>query len=154
MAELHEDDIKFVVDRYSEDRFNTEKALKAFHSRRGRRLTFRRPASVIASCMASLAIMSAAGIGIYQIHEHAKTNAEQAALPPAPPAAEYPASRTFVYEGTALEQVLDELSAYYGCQLSCSEKGKHLTATFPDDGIENIIPLIEEALDTKIKIAK
>ena len=60
----------------------------------------------------------------------------------------------FVYENAPLDQVLAELSAYYGCTLTADPTDKRLTATFPDDDIELIISTIEAALQIKITLER
>lgn len=61
------------------------------------------------------------------------------------------ATGTFVYENTPLEEVLRELSAYYGVRLSSEDTGKMLTAEFDtDEGVDGIVALIEQSLGTHI----
>ena len=55
------------------------------------------------------------------------------------------------YDFTPLEEVLRELSAYYGVRLSSEDTGKMLTAEFDtDEGVDGIVALIEQSLGTHI----
>lgn len=59
---------------------------------------------------------------------------------------------TFIYERTPLSVVLKELSDYYHVRLTTVESDKVLTAEFEtDDDLNEIISLIEESLEVKIK---
>ena len=60
----------------------------------------------------------------------------------------------FSYDNTPLESVLEELSNYYGVSLRCSQEGKRLTAEFSTESLEDIIGLIENALDVTITVEK
>lgn len=60
----------------------------------------------------------------------------------------------FVYDDTPLEKVLADLSKYYGVSLNCAKTHKKLTAEFPAESLEEILDLIEAALDVEIEIEK
>ena len=60
----------------------------------------------------------------------------------------------FVYDDTPLEKVLADLSKYYGVSLNCAKTQKKLTAEFPAESLEEIVDLIEAALDVEIEIEK
>lgn len=60
------------------------------------------------------------------------------------------ATGEFRYEATPLETVLQELSAYYGVTLTTASVGKRLTGTFSTDSLDEILDLIESALDTPV----
>lgn len=60
----------------------------------------------------------------------------------------------FVYDDTPLEKVLADLSKYYGVSLNCAKTLKKLTAEFPAESLEEIVDLIEAALDVEIEIEK
>ena len=49
-----------------------------------------------------------------------------------------------------MEQVLAELSAYYGCTLTTAPTDKRLTGTFPDGDVKRIVSAIESALGIQI----
>lgn len=60
----------------------------------------------------------------------------------------------FVFEDTPLREVLESLSGHFGVRLRCAEEGKRLSAEFKDERLEDIILLVEEALDVKIDVVK
>ena len=60
------------------------------------------------------------------------------------------ASRLFRYEDTPLSEVLRELSALFGRDFSTDQPERRLTGEFEGDNPEEILGLIEEALDLKI----
>ena len=61
------------------------------------------------------------------------------------------ATGEFRYEATPLETVLQELSAYYGVSLSADAPGKCLTGTFSTESLEEILSLVESALDVTVR---
>lgn len=60
------------------------------------------------------------------------------------------ATGRFHYDSTPLEVVLEELSAYYGVSLSAPAEGKCLTGDFTTDSLDEILELVEQALDVRI----
>lgn len=150
MNEIKEKELEFVVKSYDSGRFNPEKAISKFHaSHRGSQL--RRWWMTAAATAASVVIAVAAGITIH--HFEMVTSAKDA------PHAEtlifnpnVAATHEFIYEAAPLDEVLSELSAYYGCSLKTDAHGKVLTATFPDGDIDFIVSMIEKALDVDITV--
>lgn len=60
------------------------------------------------------------------------------------------ATGKFVYRNTPIEEVLKELSLYYGTPLYSSAHYRTITGEFKADSLEEIITLIEKTLDIKI----
>ena len=60
------------------------------------------------------------------------------------------ATGKFVYRNTPIEEVLKELSLYYGTPLYSSAHNRTITGEFKTDNLEEIIALIEKTLDIKI----
>lgn len=60
------------------------------------------------------------------------------------------ATGRFHYDTTPLERVLEDLSAYYGVSLSSPAEGKCLTGDFTTDSLDEILELVEQALDVRI----
>ncbi len=61
------------------------------------------------------------------------------------------ATGLFEYESTPLEDVLEELSEYYGVSLTASDYDRSLTASFEtSDSLEDIIDMISLATETTI----
>ena len=60
------------------------------------------------------------------------------------------ATGKFVYKNTPIDDVMKELSIYYGTSLYASEHFKTITAEFKTDSLNEIISLIEKTLDIKI----
>lgn len=60
------------------------------------------------------------------------------------------ATGKFVYRNTPVEEVLKELSLYYGTPLYSSAHYRTITGEFKTDNLEEIIALIEKTLDIKI----
>lgn len=58
---------------------------------------------------------------------------------------------SFRFDNAPLQQVLDELSRYYGVNLKTAPTSKRLTATFAKKNLDEIIRLIEKALNVKIE---
>lgn len=66
------------------------------------------------------------------------------------------ATGTFHFDNTPLENVLRDLSDYYGVQLYCDNTSKRLSGDFHADpsptNLQEIIHVIEQTLDVKIQI--
>lgn len=60
------------------------------------------------------------------------------------------ATGKFVYKNTPIDDVMKELSIYYGTSLYASEHFKTITAEFRTDSLDEIISLIEKTLDITI----
>lgn len=59
---------------------------------------------------------------------------------------------TLVFDDARLEDVLGQLRHVFSVTLACETAGKRLTAEFRSEPLEDILLLIEEALDVKIKV--
>ena len=148
MKEINEKELEFVARFYDHDRYDTDKAIERFHNVHRERNP-RRWLITAAATAASVAIAFAAGytIHISRIAPEPAAEIENVVLNP-----DVAQTHVFVYEAAPLNDVLAELSSYYGCKLKTDAKGKVLTATFPDDDIDFIVSLIEKALDVNITI--
>lgn len=56
----------------------------------------------------------------------------------------------FAFDDTPLEDVIASLSEFYGVRLRCNTLGKRLSAEFRGECLEDIVGLIEDALDVRI----
>ena len=150
MKEIKDKELEFVAKFYDHDRYDPEKAIAKFHDAH-RETNPRRWWMTAAAAAASVAIAFAAGytIHISRITSEPAAEIENVVLNP-----DVAQTHVFVYEAAPLNDVLAELSSYYGCKLKTDAKGKVLTATFPDDDIDFIVSLIEEALDISISVEK
>ena len=152
MAEFNEDDLRYVSSLYDKKRFDTKRAIARFNEETSKESNHRRWWTTAATVAASAAIAFAAGWGIVSTikdRHPAVTKQEIVVLNP-----DVAVTHKFVYEDAPIADVLKELSEYYHCTLRTKPLDKHLTATFPDDDIEFIVSLIEEALDIEITIEK
>lgn len=59
------------------------------------------------------------------------------------------ATGKFIYRNTPIDEVLKELSLYYGTLLYASEHERTITGEFKTDDLGEIIALIEKTLDIK-----
>lgn len=154
MTEFNEEDLSFVTSKYDNDRFDTKKAIARFNvetaSASGGR---HRWWTTTAAVAASAAIAFAAGVGIATAVREKPVEEpllqEVVVLNP-----DVATTHEFVYENASITDVLKELSAYYHCTLTTGQTDKHLTATFPDDDIDFIVSLIEDALGITITIER
>lgn len=151
MTDFNETDLSFVARRYREGRYDTRKAIARFHETNKVTTTRRRWWATAAAAAASIVLVFAAGYGIRTWVRNAQKPAPVEQLTLNPNVAK---THMFVYENAPLDQVLAELSAYYGCTLTADPTDKRLTATFPDDDIELIVSTIESALHLKITLER
>lgn len=61
------------------------------------------------------------------------------------------AMNVFIYKDVPIEDVLKELSAFYGVRLSTSETDRKVTAEFRTDNLDSILSMLEKVLEIKIK---
>lgn len=124
MKEIKEKELEFVARFYDRDRFDTEEAIKCFHDAL-RSSTPRRWWMVAAATAASIAIAFAAGYTIYLNNTDSDAPATQTEhVIHNPNVAQ---THMFIYDKVPLQDVLDELSEYYGCKLKTDATGKKLT---------------------------
>ena len=148
--EFDDNDLSFVARLYRKDRYDTQRAIARFHETNSV-TTHRRWWMTAAAAAASVVLVFAAGYGIRTWVRSAQEPApvEQPALNP-----NVADTHIFIYDNAPVDQVLAELSAYYGCTLTTDATDKRLTATFPDDDIDLIVSTIESALGIKIKLER
>ena len=61
------------------------------------------------------------------------------------------ATQTFIFDNTPISEVLSGLSDFYHVQLTTDDTGKNLNGEFATDSLDEIIDLIENALQIKIE---
>lgn len=156
MNELNDKKLNFVLKFYREGAFNPKKAIAQFHTSEDEPHTNRygyRWAVTFATAFASIVIVFAAGFSITKAVIH--HNRQQETVPaPVVLNPDVATTHTFVYEDTPLPDVINELSDYFGCTISCPPTRKHLTATFPDDDLDLIVSIIESVLNVDITVEK
>ncbi len=153
MTEFDDKDLHYVSSIYDKDRFDTKKAIARFNEHTATETAMPRRWWVTAAAVAaSVVVVFAAGAGIYSAVRH--TEPEEARPETVVLNPDVSITHEFVYNDAPVEDVLQELSAYYHCTLSAGPSGKHLTATFPDDDIDFIVSLIEKALDIEITVER
>ncbi len=145
-------ELDFVTDVYAPGRFDPERARRRFRGRHDASGARRRWLTALAGAV-SVAVAFAGGYGIRSISKKATpapgTEIIRTTLNP-----DVATTHVFIYDAAPLPEVLSELSAYYGCRLTTGAEGKVLTATFPDDDIDFIVSLIEQALEIDIDIER
>lgn len=61
------------------------------------------------------------------------------------------ATKVFHFDNAPLDDVLQDLSSYYGVRLSCKAEGKRLSGDFDANDIDETVSIIEQVLNVKIK---
>lgn len=61
------------------------------------------------------------------------------------------ATKTFLFDNTPISEVLSELSAFYHIELTTDDTGKNLNGEFTTNSLDEIIDLIENVLQIKIR---
>ena len=155
MKKLNDKKLNFVLKFYREEIFDPKKAISRFHSSVDERTAGRHAykwAVTFATAFASIAIVFAAGYGITRAVSH--HNRQETVQMPVILNPDVATTHVFVYEDAALEDVINELSEYYGCTITFSPTRRHLTATFPDDDLDLIVSVIESVLNVEITVEK
>lgn len=154
MTEFDEEDLRFVASKYGREAFDTEKAIARFQRTTNVVTNRRRWWATAAAAAAFVTVVFAAGTGIVSYIKSRHQAEPQQKLEPSALNPDVATTHEFIYDDAPIGDVLAELSAYYHCELSTNAMGKHLTATFPDEDIEFIVSLIEEALGIDIMVKK
>ena len=154
MKESLDKELDFVAKHYEDGRFDPENAIRRFHARTGKKhqnTPHHRLWAAAAAIFAAVFVLFAGGYGVYSvIHNTTATSRPSEPVRQTEP----PSAHIFVFENTPLSNVLEELSSYYNCSLTASNADICLSASFPDDDLENIVSAIETALDIDITIEK
>ena len=153
MKDSFDKELDFVAGRYSDDKFDAERAVRRFHSS-DKVAPRRRWMATAAAVAASVAVVFAAGYGIVNVVSHEKAAEEEVSDRTSVRNPDEAPVRVFVYEDAPVEDVLKELSEHFGCTLTTPPTEKHLTATFPDDDLDVIVSIISSVLDIDITVEK
>lgn len=141
--------VDFVVKHYKEGAFDAEEAIRRFHDSRPHVIS-RRWWAAAAAVFAAF-VLFAGGYTVYNITQQESSATDH---PVEQMETSTAAGHTFVFDNTPLNEVLKQMSDYYGCTLTTSDPDKRLSASFPDDDLEVIVAAIEEALGVEITIEK
>ncbi|MDO5442740.1 MAG: DUF4974 domain-containing protein [Bacteroidia bacterium] len=152
MTEYNEEDLRFVASKYDREKYDTKRAIARFNETTAPVTPRRRWWTTAAAVAASAAIAFAAGVGIVSTVKDRPSKAQPQEITVHNP--NVAVTHEFIYDDAPLAEVLAELSAYYHCTLTTKRTDKHLTATFPDDDIDFIVSLIEDALGITITIER
>ena len=150
MLNFDDNDLVFVLNHYRPGLFDTKAAIRnVCGSVRQEEKRPRRLRAVLATVLSTAAVAFAG----YRIATGGKDVISQESISAKEQAVDTEEEEwRFVYSDTPLEEVLAELSKHYGCHLETDSEGRRLTASFHDDGIEVIVPLIEAALGIEIEV--
>lgn len=176
MKEINDDELQFVARHYEENGLDAERALRTVRQRMApsaRRKTdgethlsssTRRISAstrrIAASVSIALIVSASVACGVW----YARHWNTQQATPEAPTASVntpfrylQPAGESIVmkYDNAPIEDVLSEVSTYYGRQLvlqSASASNRHISGEFEATSLEEVVEILEATLEIEIEI--
>lgn len=169
MKNTNEDELQFVARHYEENALNADSAWQRFRLKTGQ-ATHRLSAPVhrlsastrriAASVSIALIVGGSVACGFWY-------HRQQAALLDAPAASETAATTSYrylqpseesiilKYNDAPIEEVLCELSSYYGRTIvlqSASASGRHISGEIEATSLEEVVEILEATLDVEIEI--
>lgn len=168
MKEINDDELQFVARHYKEDALNTDRAWQTLRnsvpaSSASNQLQHRLGTGtrrIAASVSIALIVGASVACGFWYAH---RWNAQPAA-PEAPTATVntpyrylQPAEESIVlkYDNAPIEDVLGELSTYYGREVvlkDVSASGRHISGEIEATSLEEVKEILEATLDIEIEI--
>ncbi len=146
MKHVNEDELQFVAKHYKEGRLNKYVAWKKVQQRKGKRLhsDWRRYA-VAASVLlvASIALGGVWWMYKYEMHE------SQNVMPLQEKKAD--SAKVFYYDKMPVNNVLKDLSDYYGVMLVASDTTKCVSGELEASSLDEMIDILEKTIDIDIK---
>ena len=144
-------DLDFVVHHYQEDAFDTKAAFEKVSRLANKQ--HRKPSYLgrwVAVAASLLCIFALAAIITWQTGKPAEPNV-QSPIEVEATGNDTHVTASFHFDNTPLPDVLNELGTYYGVILTASDSTRHLTGDFCGETLDDIISMIENVLDVKIK---
>lgn len=169
MKEINEDELQFVARHYEEKALDTDRAWKRFRMLTGQN-THRISAStrrisastrrIAASVSIALIVGASLACGVwYARHWNASPTTPEVQTTTANMPFRYlqPAGDSIIlkYDNAPIEDVLSELSAYYGREVvlqDASEKGRRIAGEIEATSLEEVVEILEATLDIEIEI--
>lgn len=162
MKEINEDELQFVARHYEEKALDTDRAWKRFRMLTGQN-THRINAStrrIAASVSIALIVGASLACGVwYARHWNASPTTPEVQTTTANMPFRYlqPAGDSIIlkYDNAPIEDVLSELSAYYGREVvlqDASEKGRRIAGEIEATSLEEVVEILEATLDIEIEI--
>lgn len=176
MKEFNEDELQFVARHYEEKALDTDRAWKRFRMLTGQNThrinasTHRINAStrrisastrrIAASVSIALIVGASLACGVwYARHWNASPTTPEVQTTTANMPFRYlqPAGDSIIlkYDNAPIEDVLSELSAYYGREVvlqDASEKGRRIAGEIEATSLEEVVEILEATLDIEIEI--
>lgn len=169
MKEINEDELQFVARHYEEKALDTDRAWKRFRMLTGQNThrinasTRRISAStrrIAASVSIALIVGASLACGVwYARHWNVSPTTPEVQTTTANMPFRYlqPAGDSIIlkYDNAPIEDVLSELSAYYGREVvlqDASEKGRRIAGEIEATSLEEVVEILEATLDIEIEI--
>lgn len=147
----------FVLNHYQQGKLDTQKALRNVRERLQQREDQRQEVRIVPLwqrlChIAAAVVLVLVMVSAYAIYRSNANHQSPSATTPQPTTINQPAQpKSFHFDNTPINQVLAELDAYYGLQLSASDTTKHLSGDFEAESPEMLIYMIEQTLGIEVK---
>lgn len=147
----------FVLNHYQQGKLDTQQALHNVRERLQQKEDQRQKVRIVPLWqrlrhIAAAVVLVLVMVSAYAIYRSNANHQSPSPTTPQPTTITQPAQpKSFHFDNTPINQVLAELDAYYGLQLSASDTTKHLSGDFEAELPEMLIDMIEQTLGIEIK---
>ena len=146
----------FVLRHYQHGKLDTQQALRNVRERLHQEESHPQKSRIVPlwqrlryyAAAVTLVLVIVSAYAIYRNAAKQQPTTTEQVTGPQRPAPSVP--KTFHFDNTPINQVLAELNAYYGLQLSASDTTKHLSGDFEAESPEMLVGMIEHTLGVEI----
>lgn len=146
MKHVNEDELQFVAKHYKEGRLNKEAAWEKIQQRISKRRHFEWRRYAVAASVMLVAGMAIGGVAWMYKHGMSVSGIEELVQK-----SQADSTKVFYYDKMPVNNVLKDLSSYYGVTLVTSDTTKCVSGELEASGIDEMIDILEKTIDIEIK---
>lgn len=146
MKNVHEDELQFVAKHYKEGRLNKEAAWEKLQQRVGKRRHTEWRRYAVAASVVLVAGMAISGVAWVYNQGNSVSAIEEPVLK-----SQSDSTKVFYYDKMPVNNVLKDLSSYYGVTLVASDTTKCVSGELEASGLDEMIDILEKTIDIEIE---
>lgn len=146
MKNVHEDELQFVAKHYKEGRLNKEAAWEKLQQRVGKRRHIEWRRYAVAASVVLVAGMAIGGVAWVYNQGNSVSAIEEPVLK-----SQLDSTKVFYYDKMPVNNVLKDLSSYYGVTLVASDTTKCVSGELEASGLDEMIDILEKTIDIEIE---
>jgi hypothetical protein len=158
MKDINENELKQVAKHYKEGKMDLNskwKVLEAYikSKRKDSTRIFRKPFCIAASLLL-IAVIAMAFVAVRSFkfnHHDNDEKTDDLIYNDSIPKHEEDSTKVFTFDNEAIEDVLYDLSQYYGKEFTTNDSGKFISGKIQADNPDSLISIIEQTLNIKIE---